>query len=901
MNGRGLRAVLIEQAEGISRLSVRVLKLGQAGVGKAAAAASRNILGIRIQPGHLMGVRVDGANADSAGGALEAGIGGQNQVFIDRVVRRDQDALHIDEGHHTAIAGVLAVELHIPGVGAPGLAAVGAVGIAQVVDGIPGVHAQAAVGQADNLGLAGLAGAVQAIGAAAPGPGLAAVVGVGHTGQLVASLVVVQGEDDALFAVHHCNGAPAGTHAQEGLILTELDIQILGFAPLQAAVRDLGAAHHNEESGVGLPLGLAVEQIVLHRLIAAALGAQDRLHAALPAVVVVEIQESVHPVAGLRVVCGGTDGVQGGSLAAHLIDGPLRVQVHIIDVGRKVGGGVRIGLAMGHQHPALAVKAAAGGASPVAAHQAHIGGRGVHGHPDRAVPALNEGGVDKGRAGLAGRGNGLICVVVDDLPLPGFAAVSGDADDGVQVLGVVGGGPPADIGGGQNPAVVQGQQGGNAEIAASSVLLHQGLAVADAREVGLGHRRLSLSHFVEVNGIGCRAAAPLVVPAEIQLSPAGCPGDGVAAIFQGIDIKHGGSAAHGQVVVPGRAVVQIWAGQALEGIAALHSFDLPQMGERTAHADLIGQNAVDVITLHDLALVGDRIGGLTVHHPGAGGVFFYRRAHNGIDAVLDFTGRLGIDVDRQVVGRGGFFGGFRLLGRSLLVELNGIGVRACTPLFLSSGSAAADIERLAAFAGPADGIGVPIRRNLEDCGVFRNGKVVVLPGCAIAQVLPAAAHALNGAAILALQNQPDMAIGVAVHGQLAAADGDASSALIGGRLVGCAVHGVSVCANGIVAALQRTGNLPILTLSLLRPVGNHRGLGLWFWLHRHAGLLEKAEQGRLSTGVDVALSLSADIFSIVRKAKSVFVADGVGVLFLRSEQEDHRSIRCIDVLSGGTA
>ena len=122
----------------------------------------------------------------------------------------------------------------------------------------------------------------------------------------------------------------------------------------------------------------------------------------------------------------------------------------------------------------MAVKAGALLAHLVAAHQSHIGGTSIHHHVNGSIAVLDDGGINEGAAGVAGGGVRHIRQVVHHFPLPSLSVVLGDADNGVQVLGRVTAGGPADVRGGHDPAVVQGVQSGDAEVLASGGLTAEG-------------------------------------------------------------------------------------------------------------------------------------------------------------------------------------------------------------------------------------------------------------------------------------------------------------------------------------------------------------------------------------------------------------------------------------------
>ena len=135
-----------------------------------------------------------------------------------------------------------------------------AVGVADGGTAIAGVHPQegtaVAVGQDDDLGLAGLAAAVELAGVSAALPGHAAVIGIHDAGDLIAG-VVVQREHDALGAVAQLrDSAAARADAGEALVgkggTVALAIQVLhvgedGIVPLKTILCDGGAADQQIE------------------------------------------------------------------------------------------------------------------------------------------------------------------------------------------------------------------------------------------------------------------------------------------------------------------------------------------------------------------------------------------------------------------------------------------------------------------------------------------------------------------------------------------------------------------------------------------------------------------------------------------------------------------------------
>ena len=450
--------------------------LGQAGI----LIPAREVHLCVVQPGNGSGVCAQRANADhTVGAAVARRVGGQHQIAVDLPLR----ALHItgcvDEGHH-AVGGI--VQRVIRHSLAPGCAAVVAVCAGDLTAQIAAENTHAAVRQVHHLRLAGLAAAGQVVHPCAAGPGCTVIIAVNHAGILVAGGVIVQGEHDALFAVHRGYQTTAGAHAGEGFIFGILDIQEGGFAPHQAVRRNFGAAQHDVEHRVGLPGAAAVEQIGLHHLAAVQLLPHDLFHGIGLAVPQEQIQLRIHPITGGFAALGG-DGVQLQLGTLHRDPGRLCIQIHPVGVGALFLGSIAVFAGEGHQHAALLVKAAALIAHPVAAHQAGVGGAGIHHHVQLAVRPLHHGGVDEGGAGLAGGAVGLIVKVVYDLVAPGLAAVPGNAHDGIQVLGGVGGGLPAHVRRSHQPAVVQRDQGGDAVVLAVAAIrfaIHKGLAFGGA-------------------------------------------------------------------------------------------------------------------------------------------------------------------------------------------------------------------------------------------------------------------------------------------------------------------------------------------------------------------------------------------------------------------------------------
>ena len=366
-------------------------------------------------------------------------------------------------------------------------------------------------------------------------PGGAAVIGIDDAGQLVAGAVVIEGEDNALCTIVGHSDATARADAGEFLIGGGLDVQELGLAPLQARVGDLGGAVHDVEHRVDLPLTVLEEQVLLHPVGGVAqLGDVGLGEGAVFLRLDIHIQVGIHPG-----ICGGAvlaaNGVE-DDIFAVVVGGLCQtvgvVQIHIVGVRRNGLGGIGASGSLGHQQAALIVKTGALLAHLIAAHQAHVRGAGIHHHVDGAVAVLDDGGINEGAAGVAGGGFRHVGQVVHHFPLPSLAVVLGDADNGVQVLGRVTAGGPADVRGGHDPAVVQGVQRGDAEMLASGGLTAEGLGHRLRTLGGFPHhggQHLGLLIELEFNQSGVLAGAAVVF-----VACGTAVGEVVAAIGEGI-------------------------------------------------------------------------------------------------------------------------------------------------------------------------------------------------------------------------------------------------------------------------------------------------------------------------------------------------------------------------------
>ena len=129
--------------------------------------------------------------------------------------------------------------------------------------------------------------------------------------------------------------------------------------------------------------------------------------------------------------------------------------------------------------------------------QVDVGRLQVHQHPQRPAAVHHHGRIDKGRAVFYRRPRAAAVVravvrrpltgrevgkVVDGLPAPGCAAVLGDGNDGIQVIGRIFCVGPTYVRRGHNPSVGQSDQGGNTEIAPGLVSVHRTACAARAAE-----------------------------------------------------------------------------------------------------------------------------------------------------------------------------------------------------------------------------------------------------------------------------------------------------------------------------------------------------------------------------------------------------------------------------------
>ena len=360
VDGFCLISIFIENPKHIRWGIVLTQQLGHTGIAEISSPLIAGL--IPIEPGYSA-IFANGANAHYALRTLNHWIRGENQVLINGVVWCYQHSIQIDKGYHTAIAGILAVQVHILLTGAPCLTAIGRICIADIVDGITGIHPQSPIGQSYNLRLTGFPHAIQVCIALTAVPGDTTIIGVNHASKLISSLIVVQRENQPLLSVILEGKSPTGAYPCESLIFIQFNIQKLGVTPHQTVGTNGSTTVHNIKHRIGFPLRIQEKQIALHNLIAVQLGAIVWAYCILSHLIYfcvilygigscgVHIQPWVHPYTGLLVVNCLTDGVEYNilSIDLHGLSSRGMVDVHIVGIAAFGGGRCLTGGSLCHK------------------------------------------------------------------------------------------------------------------------------------------------------------------------------------------------------------------------------------------------------------------------------------------------------------------------------------------------------------------------------------------------------------------------------------------------------------------------------------------------------------------------------------------------------------------------